>query len=470
MAINVNFYQLAKKENSTLQPTGSGNSYTCVLKDSCSIENPEIELNAKPTNWYNYAYIADFNRYYYVTNWSYFRGIWTAELKVDVLASFKTTIGSTTKYVLRSAHSYDKEIKDTLYPLKSETVKMVSSGTLYNWATNFSGGTFIAYINNGNVDSGYGSLNYMYFTPTQFGQLLNALYPTSTDTYHDVFTTDVYNIFAGVLLNPIDFITKVFWVPVTLTAGSLPTTFGNYVALTGNNQPVYHGNLSSYKQTQTLNLTVPKRSDTVRGAWANTSPFGTYYLYYAPFGIIALDSNHLIGANSIDIVSTLDLTTGELKISIYTIGDYGSVLDRIYSGTSRVGVEIPVDKAKSEGIQTLETLLGVGSVVVDTLTGNYAGAVADITGTIGSMGEAPPKSGGPSTGLNALEDTVYLYYEYFEFADEDNVNRGRPLCQNVQLSTVPGYILCAEGNVGINGTSNEQEQIKQYLERGFYYE
>ena len=104
------------------------------------------------------------------------------------------------------------------------------------------------------------------------------------------------------------------------------------------------------------------------------------------------------------------------------------------------------------------------------MTGNYAGLANDITGTIGTMGEAPMKSGGSTTGLLALEDTIYLYYEYFDFADEDNANRGRPLCQVTQLSTIPGFILCSEGDITISGTANEQTQIKQFLERGFYYE
>ena len=70
MSIAIRFYQFNKKENSTARPSSSGGtSYNCVLKDNCSIETPEIELNVKPSDWYNYAYISDFDRYYHVTNW-----------------------------------------------------------------------------------------------------------------------------------------------------------------------------------------------------------------------------------------------------------------------------------------------------------------------------------------------------------------------------------------------------------------
>lgn len=477
MSIAIRFYQFNKKENSTARPSSSGGtSYNCVLKDNCSIETPEIELNVKPSDWYNYAYIADFDRYYHVTNWEYFRGVWTATLNVDVLASYKTAIGNASQYVLRSSHTYDKEIKDTLYPLKSTSHKLVQSGTVPSWAVNFGGGTYVCYINNGDPDGGgFGSLGYMTFTPTQFSQLLAALYPDAQNSWSGTFFTQAYNVVAGALLNPIDFITKVVWIPISLTAGNLPTKFGNYYAAyedpDDGTQNVRHNTLESFRRTLgPVNITVPKRPDTIRGAWANTEPFGKYYLYWAPFGIIPLNSNMLIGAQSIDIVPTLDLTTGDLKVTIYTIGDYGSVKDRIYSGTSRVGIEIPVDKAKTEFRESFDNILGIASSAVDAMTGNYAGLANDITGTIGSMGEAPMKSGGSTTGLLALEDTIYLYYEYFDFADEDNANRGRPLCQVTQLSTIPGFIVCSEGDITISGTANEQTQIKQFLERGFYYE
>lgn len=470
MAISVNFYTFNKKENSTARPSGSASSYSCNLKDSCSIEQPVIELNVKPSNWFNYAYISDFDRYYYVGDWNYFRGIWSAELNVDVLASFKTQIGNSSKYILRSSHTYDKEIKDTLYPLKSVSNKLVQSGTLWQWAVGFSGGTFIAYINSGHTDSSYGSMGYMYFTPTQFSQFLEALYPESSNSWNTTFFTETYNTLAGVFVNPIDYITKVVWVPISLTAGSLPTWFGNYIAQYGTNQAVLHGNLTSYRRTQTVNITIPKRPDTVRGAWANTEPYGKYYLYYAPFGIIPLPSQMLMNATSIDIVATLDLTTGDLKMRVYTVGDYGSNKDCIWSGTTNVGVEIPVDKAKTTAEKVKDILVDVGGMATNVVTGNYAGAVSNLVDSIGTMNEPPPKASGSTHGLLALEDTLYLYYEYNDFVPEDNDNKGRPLCQMKQISTIPGFIICADGELGINGTASEQSQLKSYLEGGFYYE
>ena len=472
MAITVNFYTMNKKANSTARPSGGGSAYSCNLKENCSVENPVIEINSKPSNWYNYAYISDFDRYYNVNDWSYYRGVWSAECSVDVLATYKLTIGSTNKYILRSANTYDKEVKDTLYPMKSVVNKVVNSATVQNWQVGFSGGMYVAYINSGATDSSYGSTGYMYFTPTQFSQLLESLYPESQNSWNTTFFTETYNALAGVFVNPIDYITKVVWIPITPdSTGTLNTTFGNYIAAYGENQPVKHGNLSSYKKTlPTTTITIPKRPDTIRGAWANTEPYGRYYLYWAPYGIVPLNSQMIMNATSISVQNTLDLTSGDLKTTIYTVGDYGSLKDRIWAGTANVGVEIPVDKAKTTLEKAKDVVINVASAGTNMVMGNYAGGITNILDSIGTVNEAPPKASGSTQGLLALEDTIYLFYEYNDFVDEDNTNKGRPLCQSKLISTIPGFMICADGEVEISGTANEKRQIRTFLEGGFYYE
>ena len=58
-------------------------------------------------------------------------------------------------------------------------------------------------------------------------------------------------------------------------------------------------------------------------------------------------------------------------------------------------------------------------------------------------------------------------YDSAEFAT--NVN-GRPLCKNVQLSTLSGYIQCAGASVDIPGFAGDKEAVNNALNGGFYYE
>ena len=98
-------------------------------KDNSTITHPVIDLaivSGDPASLgYNYAYIAAYNRYYFVTEWTYALGIWTCRLSVDVLASYKTAIGALSKYVTRSASQYDLDVQDSMYPAKTGTTEFM---------------------------------------------------------------------------------------------------------------------------------------------------------------------------------------------------------------------------------------------------------------------------------------------------------------------------------------------------------
>ena len=81
MGISVNMYTFSKYANSTEQPAGAGTSFDCVLKDTSGVINPTIALKLDMSfnvSAYNYAYIPDFERYYFVREWTWERGLWVA--------------------------------------------------------------------------------------------------------------------------------------------------------------------------------------------------------------------------------------------------------------------------------------------------------------------------------------------------------------------------------------------------------
>lgn len=62
------------------------------LRDTSSIIVPSILIQSNPIG-YNYAYIPEFGRYYYIKNITAFRKTaWLIDLKCDVLMSFKDEI------------------------------------------------------------------------------------------------------------------------------------------------------------------------------------------------------------------------------------------------------------------------------------------------------------------------------------------------------------------------------------------
>lgn len=68
--------------------------FECTLRAETSITNPSIFLESQSNlSTYNYCYIPEFDRYYYITNvLSVRNNLWQIICKVDVLMSFKEAI------------------------------------------------------------------------------------------------------------------------------------------------------------------------------------------------------------------------------------------------------------------------------------------------------------------------------------------------------------------------------------------
>mgnify|MGYP006908867257 CR=1 FL=1 len=89
-----------------------------TIIDGCSILKPEftLELNSMPTS--NYAYIADFNRYYFIDNpIAECPGVYTLKMSVDVLMSFANGIKALTGVISRQENSnaYNLYLEDDAF-------------------------------------------------------------------------------------------------------------------------------------------------------------------------------------------------------------------------------------------------------------------------------------------------------------------------------------------------------------------
>ena len=93
----------------------TGTSYDCVLKADTSILKPTILLNDTGANLkgYNYMYIADFGRYYFIDDIvTKNNDIWEISGHVDVLETFKAAILSNTAVIKRQEKQYNLYLDD----------------------------------------------------------------------------------------------------------------------------------------------------------------------------------------------------------------------------------------------------------------------------------------------------------------------------------------------------------------------
>ena len=113
--MNISLYKTNSEKNVVYKTlTNEVNFSDVTFKNPTELLNPVITLStAIDVESYNYCYIPEFNRYYYISNiTSVVNGLWTINLSVDVLMSFKQYFTNFDVILKRSQTEYNKYIND----------------------------------------------------------------------------------------------------------------------------------------------------------------------------------------------------------------------------------------------------------------------------------------------------------------------------------------------------------------------
>lgn len=455
MGISVEFFTFSKNPNSTKQPSGDGTIYSCNLIEPCSIVNPVIALaiQTKPYG-FNYAKIPEFGRFYFVNDWTYSGGRWIATLNVDVLASWKSYIGSKTQYVLRSSARRDGNIIDTLYPTKNNVYRSVSE------ASYMEGGGFKYSFNEGayvvgiiNDDSGaIGCVSYYAFTNSAFRAFCSKLLGTTDWMYDGI--DEISLELTKVLFNPFQYIASCMWIPLNIGGSGGSVKYGWWDLGVGG------ARISGNSYAVGANFTIPKHPQSGRGQYLNGAPFSRYYLDWPCFGRIALDANILKDFDSLNCNIIVDPVSGigTLRVSPGAIP--------IYTQQSQIGVPV----------QLAQMAVNYGGVASSVASGISSALNLDVAGMFNSIGNAcesamPQLSTtGKNGSISAFKYNPMLCAEFYEVVDDDNAHLGRPLCIDIAPQSIPGYMVCADVEIDAPCSRPENDSIVSYMEGGFYYE
>ena len=92
----------------------AGGSYTCLLKDKTSILDPVIILQTSDSiHNYNYMYIVDFGRYYFIKDIrSLNNNRWEISAHVDVLETYKNEIKANSAVIKRQQNMFNLYLDD----------------------------------------------------------------------------------------------------------------------------------------------------------------------------------------------------------------------------------------------------------------------------------------------------------------------------------------------------------------------
>lgn len=465
--MTITFYTFSKKRNSTAQPTG-GTSYTGNLTQESGIVSPSVIMefgNTAPA--YNYAYITEFGRYYWITEiTSIGGGLWRVSMTVDVLATYKSDIGAASKYILRSASAFDGTIVDMKYPTRTgfadKQIISISSG----WSQLPSLGYYVVAVIDDN--GGFGSTTLYCLDESQFQTVRSNLAPANY--YQNIADADLKNLAISVV-NPMQYIAWVRYYPfnvpqgqqVTMHLGNIPIANMNLLGDTKVNDD-FKFITADGKNMHDHPLAAS------RGSYLNTEPYSIRFLSWLPVGMIHLPAliageTQLNAEYDVDVISG----TGDLRLYSYPSNNL------IYRTSFACGVDVPVAQVVSSNpLKLVSGTISLVSAGMSAIAGNVAGSVASgvsaitdfLTSQVGEVQAFKPGSG------SLMADGFCTIYEYFmNVVDDDNAEFGRPLCAVRQISGLSGYVLCADGEVPAAGaTQSELTDIESYLTGGFYYE
>ena len=511
MALTVKFWTFGKRENATTIPSATpAQTYNNVLlKDDCSVVNPSIKLNVPITSTvynYNYCYIQEFTRYYWVADWTWNLGVWTAELQVDVLGSFRFEIGQQNLYILRSYQTagggtiFDGNIIDSTYPCTASQATYQSSAINNPFSGLYSGndGTYIV----GVINKYASGVQYYAFAIAGFKMFCQKLF-TYSSGWLNIDPTEISEDLQKALVNPFQYVVSAFYLPVPVTwfttnnVGTLTTTiyFGWWsVTVSAGARELNAGTLYNF----TNSISIPKHpSSSTRGNYLNLSPYTYYTLRYYPFGTLDIDTEAICAWNTLDIYTDIDVCTGKAIVTLAVNGKNNPIR------TIEANVSVPIPTASVSvdymNLGSKSTAIMAGASAIGQLTSGsgkwyenvyekgknfIANIRAGNTGAIASGAKQAASNILSSAmaskataeiigqqGSYTLFDTqtLTLSGRFLPIASEDFEHRGRPLCQTRQINTLKGFILCADADINVPCTDREKSAIQAYLEGGFYY-
>ena len=96
MAFTISLFKTASENNRVVKVLTDEKQLSGELRNQTSVLNPTIRIESSDNiSTYNYAYISEFGRYYYITDIVSVRtNCWVVSLRCDVLMSYKNEIQS----------------------------------------------------------------------------------------------------------------------------------------------------------------------------------------------------------------------------------------------------------------------------------------------------------------------------------------------------------------------------------------
>lgn len=450
------FYKFSKRKNSTKQAFNGVSYKYGTLKDFCSITKPVILVDMGKIHDYNYAYITEFKRYYYITNVVVESGtMCRVYMAVDVLASYKDDILNADVFVQRWSRSNVIDLVDGECIAKANPEIMIETGRMPLDTK----GIFVLGIAGKNGEEAI-----TYFD-LSLGQMERFNYFMFTEeTFAGVISEDVVKSF----FNPFEYVTSAMWFPFSHSLQEAKKIdFGWFESEEMKGVPLKGNSLTSGE----LWVRIPKMYP--NGDFRNGT-FGQYEIYIPFFGTIPLDSNIINSADVISYKFVVDIATGKAQCqlgygdeSIMESGS-GTVFKRI---EGQMGCPVALAQSKTDIVNS--AFSGVGSLA--SARPSVGGVVNAVHGVYSAVQNAMPKietkSGNGCRSIMDFEKDVKLTATFYRANVLNPEDRGYIHCKRQTLGSLGGgFAICDNASIPLSATEEEIIEVNNYVNGGIYIE
>ena len=496
MAHTIYCGKIAKRKNSTLQPTLS-DRFDVLLKSPTSLHSPTFTISADS---FDYNYIQWDDRYYFVTDVvSRNNNLWDVSCVCDVLATYKADILASTQFVSYSSHKSSIWLPDTRVPLqknatvasKNASIPIFDRNGFYvltvvgkqgcqTWACSLSDiRNMLSEISDWSDDLIDATLAGLY--PFNTGGSVSYDWSTPEDAIASLAAVNTLVGFAGnAYADAPNCIRSCIFVPF-LEADFAGT--GGQISL--GQFEIQGMNVDSCKTqavTGSTTIAIPWQNSDWRRAVCEE-----IYLYLPLVGMVSIPSDEIINESALTITYSATATDGCIsylvKAGSQTVGTYGAncavnfpigISQQSSAGEIVQTAMKGVERTVSTGLQAASSLNPAGWVAGGVAAGfeaiNTAYNTIDTVLThhnscIGGIG------GGAGAGLSLDLQCFSVAHPTVIEPDAMESTMGLPTMQPLTLSTLSGFCQCANAHVDAYGAElSELAEIDGYLNSGFYIE
>lgn len=468
----VTFYNFSKRKNSTKQPTGTGTNIDVVLKEPTDIEAPALMLTGN-TFTYNYAYIGDFGRYYFVSKiTSNFNGCVRVDLIEDYGATWKTAIGSSKAMILRCSTGYNKWITDNgIQVLTTKQYNNSQSALAVDAVWSITGCYLLVVAAKGTTGADGFTIPYL-IDKAGMQAVADFLFDENNEAQLKKYFETPYNCIISCKWLPFD--------KSQFTTSSNPVYLGGVEVKDANNNPVMGDVVTGRLRAigATVNFPASLRFTDFR----DQGPYAKCNVMLPGYGKVDIDLSNYMNDSAIQFEGVVDALTGDVTIK----WENSTV-------SYNVAADVPIAQVSKDmsgfigGLTAMGTGAITGAVGIATATTGAGLAVAAVTAGIGII------SGTATAALSYAKESVNVkgsvgnytniqqyYYSYdMEYwaqdtSDPENsdyvAKYGRPLNKVDTISSHSGFILTSGASIAITGIESERDNVNTLMDSGFYYE